>query len=451
MNGNKLIQVLSTLNKEEWISYRKYLLMYTSEDSDNYRVFAYLQRRKSKVGDLPELEEIRSKHFHNLSSKSILNILSRLYLWLEEWLVFYTLKNDKMESDLILVKQLNRRGLYNLADQKTKRLQKQITNENGLSIRKSRIQSDLYYYQYYSDNPIKNNPKENIFSKLFESTKTYNGEKIRLLETELYNKEKLDGADYTHLIDYKHKSELENYISILKDTVKNLDLEAFQQIKKLLLSETFERGSDIHIIITFYLQNLISRFYNITIDVTPKDINELYNYAIESGVLLNNGKLTVIRFNNLINSIAQSNTIEETRLFIHKWIPLVDTPNMAALKDLSESKNQYFHQNYSGISNAILLHNFTNLEERLISIGLVLISLYEDKDVDYDITLHYCNNMKRTIRRNKEKLNPITLKSSLNFIKILELLYKSRKRKLDVDIKNYHPVLFKSWVSQKIK
>lgn len=451
MNGNKLIQVLSTLNKEEWISYRKYLLMYTSEDSDNYRVFAYLQRRKSKVGDLPELEEIRSKHFHNLSSKSILNILSRLYLWLEEWLVFYTLKNDKMESDLILVKQLNRRGLYNLADQKTKRLQKQITNENGLSIRKSRIQSDLYYYQYYSDNPIKNNPKENIFSKLFESTKTYNGEKIRLLETELYNKEKLDGADYTHLIDYKHKSELENYISILKDTVKNLDLEAFQQIKKLLLSETFERGSDIHIIITFYLQNLISRFYNITIDVTPKDINELYSYAIESGVLLNNGKLTVIRFNNLINSIAQSNTIEETRLFIHKWIPLVDTPNMAALKDLSEAKNQYFHQNYSGISNAILLHNFTNLEERLISIGLVLISLYEDKDVDYDITLHYCNNMKRTIRRNKEKLNPITLKSSLNFIKILELLYKSRKRKLDVDIKNYHPVLFKSWVSQKIK
>ena len=73
MNGNKLIQVLSSLNKEEWIAYRKYLLMHTTEDSDNYRVFAYLQKRKDKLENLPELEEIRSKHFITLNSKSILN------------------------------------------------------------------------------------------------------------------------------------------------------------------------------------------------------------------------------------------------------------------------------------------------------------------------------------------------------------------------------------------
>lgn len=370
MNGSKLIQILSTLNKEEWISYRKYLLMYTSEDSDNYRVFAYLQRRKSKMQYLPELEDIRSKHFHNLSSKSILNILSRLYIWLEEWLVFYSMKNDKMESDLLLVKLLNRRGLYNLADQKTKRLQKQINIASGLSIKNSRIQSDLYYYQYYSDNPIKSDNKKSIFSRMFESTTIYNREKLELLKTELYNREKLDGTDYSNLIDDNHKSQLEQYISILKETVKNFDLQSFQRIKNILLSEKFERGSDVHVITTFYLQNLISRFYNITNDVKPEDINELYSYAIESGVLLNNGKLTVIRFNNLINSIAQSNTIEDTRNFINKWILLVDTPNMEALRDLSEAKNQYFHQNYTGISNTLLTHNFINLEERLISIGL---------------------------------------------------------------------------------
>ncbi len=451
MNGNKLIQIISTFNKEEWISYRKYLLMYNSEESDNYKVFAYLQKRKNTLQDLPQLEVIKNKHFKNVSTKSLLNIISRLYLFLEEWLVYYSIKKDRMESNLILVKQLNRRGLYNLADQKTKRLQKQISQNNGLSINKSRVQSELYYYQYYSDNPIKNNAEEKILLKLFESTKIYHNEKKVLLETEFYNRKNLNDFDYKHLINQDHNSQLQKYISILGNAVKNYDLESFQEIKTLLIAGKFERGSDIHFIVTFYLQNLISRLYNMTVGITAKDINELYSYAIESGVLLQNGKLPVLRFNNLINSIALSNSTEETAEFINRWVSIVDHPNIEGIRDLSEAKNQYFHQNYNQISNAILFHNYTDTEQKLMSLGLVLISLYEDKNVDYDITISYCSNMKRTLKRNKEKFNTYIFKSFMNFIKIIELLNKSRANYAEVEIKDYHPIFFKTWVLHKIK
>lgn len=451
MNGNKLIQALSTFNKEEWISYRRYLLMNTSEESDNYRIFVFLQKRKKKLIDIAELDEIRKKHFSNLSTKSILNILSRLYIWLEDWLVYYSISNDQMESDLLLVKELNRRGLYNLADQKTKQLQKQISKTSEISIKKSRIQSQLYYYQYYSDNPIKRNTEDDMFPTLYYSTKQYHQEKEILLKTELYNRQNVYNTDYLYLFGPDKKSQLYDSLSLLSDTVKNYDLNSFQQIKAELLSGKFQKGSDTHTVITFYLQNLISRFYNITNGVKAADIYELYSYAIESGVLLSKGKLTVVRFNNLINSIAQTNTIVETNSFINRWISLVDTANPKALKDLSEAKNHYFHKNYPEISNVILFHNYPDLEQKLMALGLILISLYEDKNIDYDIAINYCTNMKRTITRNKKRIGPTLLKSYFNFIKILELLNKTRKSVLDVNINDYHPILFKSWVIQKIK
>jgi len=323
--------------------------------------------------------------------------------------------------------------LYNLATQKSKQLQKKINSEKGLSINLSRVQSRLHYYQYYSDNPIKNNIEDDVFPKLCNSSLQYQLELQKLLEVELYNRQKIYGTDYSRLINFNVDSTLIHSLDLLQKSV------------------TVEHLSDTHIIITYYIQNLISRFYNITNEVLPKDIHEMYSYAIESGVLLDNGTLSVVRFDNLVNSIAQMSTVDETSEFINQWIDVIDVKNREALLDLSEAKNQYFHNNYAQISNTILYHNYTNHFHKLLATGLILISLYEDKKVDYDIAVNYCNNMKRFLQRSKSKFRPGYIKSVKNFIKILELLNKTRKDYLEVDINDYHPIYFKNWVISKIK
>lgn len=451
MNGNKLIQALITLEKDEWIAFRKYLLMHTSIESDNYKIFAYLQKRKEKLDALPEIEILRKKYFPDLSQKSILNVFSRLYLWLEDWLVYYTMKKDKMKSDLLLVKQLNRRGLYNLADQKAKQLHKQLANQEGLSITLSRIKSELYYNQYYSDNPIKHDVHDDLFPKLFNSTKRYHSEIENLLEAELCNRQVVHNKDYSKLLSEPIKSDLNQSLLLLFDALEKYDLHSFQKIKRELYSGKFVQGSDVQIIITYYLLNLVSRLYNINSEIKATDIADVYSYAIESGVLLSNGKIPTTRFNNLISTIAQSSTLEETSTFINKWIYFVDTNNIKAYKDLSEARNLYFHQRYVDIPNSILLHSYSNPEDKLLALGFTLISLFEDKKIDYDIAFDYSINMKRTIKRNKKKLNQTFMKSCLNFIRIIDLLYSNRKKKVEININDYHPLFFKDWIIQKIK
>ena len=451
MIGTKLIQALISFNKEEWISFRKYLLMYISEDSDNYEVFSFLQKRKAKLEALREIEMIRVKHFPHLSQKSILNILSRLYLWLEDWMVYYTMQKDKLESDLLLVKQLNRRGLYNLADQKSKQLLKQISNGKGLSIAKSKIESELYYYQFYSDNPIKNNPHDDLFPKLVKSLKKYHLQKEKLIEAEIYNRQIIQNKDYSDLLDQENPSDLSQSLLTLSSALKKYDVNAFKEIKEELYSDKFVIGSDVHIIITYYLLNLVSRLYNIKSEIKSSDISEMYSYAIESGVLLSNGKIPTTRFNNLISTIAQTSTIEETSRFISTWIYFVDTNNTEAYKDLSEARNQYFHQRYKDISKYILVHTYSNPEDKILALGFTLISLFEDDKIDYDIVFDFSINMKRTLKRNERKLSKTFLKSGLNFIRIIDLLNVTLKKKVDINIDDYHPVLFKNWLLHKLK
>lgn len=451
MNGSKLVQALITLQKEEWSSFRKYLLMYTSEDSDNFEVFTFLQKRKEKLESLPNIQIIRKKHFSHLSQKSILNIISKLYLWLEEWLVYFTTKNDKMQSDLILVKQFNRRGLYNLADQKSRQLEKQLGNQKGLSIKKEKIKSELYYYEYYSDNPIKQDRHHDPFPKLFNAIKRYHQEKQTLLEAELFNRQIVMNKDYSKLLKTPPCSEITQSLLSLTNSLKNYDLDSFYTIKSQLFSGEFEQGSDVHIIVTYYMLNLVSRLYNIAPEIKANDISELYSYAIESGVLLSNAQLTTTRFNNLVNTIAQTSSINETSQFINKWIHFVDTDNLEGFKDLSEARNMYFHHRYADISNSILLHTYSNPEDKLMALAFTLISLFEDDTIDYDIVFDYSINMKRTIKRNAKKLNQTFYNSILNFTKIIDLLNTHEHKKVEIDINTYHPVFFKTWIIQKIQ
>ena len=49
-------------------------------------------------------------------------MLSQLFQWCEEWLIIDQLYKDKYLPDLTLLKALNRRGLFNLADQTARRI-----------------------------------------------------------------------------------------------------------------------------------------------------------------------------------------------------------------------------------------------------------------------------------------------------------------------------------------
>ena len=120
--SSKLINSLSTLSSKEWSSFRKFLLMNTRDDSDNFKIFKFIQLRKDGMDVLENLDTLRMKYFPKFTGKGFSNVMSRLQLWLEEWMVIEEMRSIKYEKELLLVKATNRRGLYDQADQTARKV-----------------------------------------------------------------------------------------------------------------------------------------------------------------------------------------------------------------------------------------------------------------------------------------------------------------------------------------
>jgi|GEM_PF-6802583 len=451
MNGNKLIQALSTLNKEEWISYRKYLLMYTSETSDNYKVFAYLQKRKTKLNELGEMEDIKQKHFKSLSSKSILNILSKLYLWLEEWLVYYSIKKDKMESNLILVKQLNRRGIYNLADQKAKQLQKQIDNEKGLSVNKSRIQSDLYYYQYYSDNPVKS--KKDILGKYARLLLESQTAQRLLVHGELINMEKRTGKYGTVIKDYnQHKDFIQNnkmnsILNSMNRLIESDSVEDFYNLKSLLLNNEFQKESDLEILVCMYLFKW--SFIMVSQQKVQNENNaiEIVNFGLENNLLNPGGQLSAVRFLDLTNSITKISTIEETKIFIETWAKNVNSENEDAMRTIALATSFVVKRDYDNIplQPTLLFYNDVNL--KFHSISIYIVSCFNQIPRDHDLIYSLLNILYRTLSRYKQQIPQNYYLSYINFIKATKLILEHKI----IDFNKHINIMHIAWIKSQIK
>jgi len=155
LRNPKFIQALSSFSKSDWLSFKKYLLFKVNEDSEHFKLFTLIQKRKDDLPNKEELDTMRTKYFKGKSVKIFSNMLSQLHQYCEEWLVDDQLYKDKYLPDLILLKAQNRRGLFNLADQTAKKLEKKLLSASKLDLAKSSALAELYHQQFYSDNPIK--------------------------------------------------------------------------------------------------------------------------------------------------------------------------------------------------------------------------------------------------------------------------------------------------------
>ena len=450
MNGNKLIQVLSSLTKEEWIAYRKYLLMHTSEESDNYKVFAYLQKRKDNLDQLKGIEEIRRKHFDSLSTKSMLNILSRLYLWLEECLIHQSIVEDEKECQLRLVKLYNRRGLYNLADQKARKLTKVLDSDTSLCIDKPWIKSQMKYYQYFSDNPIKE--KEDILRQLANQLIEAHAAQKLLVYNELTNINRRT-KNYSALverfdthIDLASTTPLNSTLLSLNRLIKNDSVEDFKHLKHLLLSGSYERQSDLEILLCMYLFSAAFDMIALYKSVEATSIIEIVNYGLENRLITAGGQLSAPRYMNLINAISKVNSIEDTITFIDQWAESVSGEDTESIKIFSLALCLTIKNRYDEIPLQPTLLYFKNIHLKFSSISLYLFTNFNYSRHNYEILYDTISILKRTLRRYKKELTKEYYEGYLNFTKVVSLLVEKKS----VNLKDYTPIMHKPWLSKQI-
>ena len=209
---NKLITVLTALDASEWKSLKKYLLRHTGKGSDNMTLIDYLYSKKSKLSEM-SLQDVHNSQFAIMSSKAVMNMFSRVFLWVEEWIAIEEMMSDQYESDLFRIKAYNKKGLYDLADQLSQKLQNKIQKDNLLDKNKTEALKTIAHYQYFSNNPVKSTQGVSLLQQLTENHLAFFKEESMALLLELHNFNNKRGE---FLI--KEVEDIDKLNSLIKDT-----------------------------------------------------------------------------------------------------------------------------------------------------------------------------------------------------------------------------------------
>ena len=279
-----------------------------------------------------------------------------------------------------------------------------------------------------------------------------------IYELELHNWGLLKQIDYSYHLDILHSvneklpdSALSEILLDLAKVVSQLDLEAFLKVKALLLNDTFEKNSELHTLITMYLINAGIKLWENGKYTNAQESARLIEYGLRSEVLMKSGKIPWRRFFNLIATLGKLKSFDWTQEFIERWYQNVETENLIYTKSLAEALNAFGFQKYELIIPLIRGIEFQDFIEKLRALGLEVIALYIDRKDNYNLLRNNISNFKRTLKRNEGKLSTPTIKSYVNFLKVLELLIQRDFRKITIHLEKYDALIYRGWLFTQVQ
>ena len=455
MKQSKLHIALSSISKSEWKSLRKYVIMESSESSDIYLLFQHLHTVLQSPNAPLDKEEIKQSLFPSMNEKSYLNLNSRLFLIFEEWLVWYDNKKDKYLSGVQLVKFYNRRGLFSLADKIYSKTLKSVQKINKASLHQNDHLHNLYKNHYFSENPVKENEGKDFLENLVTAFTNSYKEKAQLYLSELNNWGTLKQYDYAESIDtlsrsieYLPESNSSVVTKYIKDMAQNNDVQSLNKLSEMLLNNKILPGSDLEVFVTLYSirYSLILHHSN-----KIKDINlasKLYDYGLNSGILMNLGKLSTNKFLNIISVIIVYSEPEVVYSFISKWLHLIVANERNAAEILAKCYVKRKEEKYEDILQLIREAYLPSTSLVIRALAFQIKAFY--KIGEYDLAQNLINNLKRRTRKLKPKISGNRYISRLNFLHVMELLIKNEHTKIHININDYQHLHHKVWLSKQV-
>lgn len=446
------------LEKEEWVSFRKYILMYCTSSSDNYKLLSHFFSMRNKLTECTDLEDLKRPLFVHMTDKNFSNLMSKIFLWFEEWLVWYEQKKDRNASDIQLVKIYNRNGVFSLADKTYRRVEKSLTKKNLLDLRKNRDWYLLHHYHYFSDNQVKYRRGEEILASLVDYFLIQFKEMASIYAVELYNWGSIQKHDFSKeiklisqiaaLLDDTSTSDV---IHLIVKMVSTQDKEAFLKLGAVIYSNKIDPDSELFVIASMYLISYSLKLWSNKVIDDPQHVLNAYDFGIESGVLFRTGKIPFVRFIKIVTTLGHIKTSDKMYAFIDKWRHLVIEENQEAIQAMGYAQLKFFEEKYDEIIPLLLGKKYNTQWGKIYFGALELVSLYYDRKKNYTLLLNRINNFKRALRTFGIKRSETEYRSVLNFVKVMDLLVRRDFIKVTIKIEDYMPIIYNHWVTKEIK
>jgi len=384
--------------------------------------------------------------------------MSRVFLWFEEWLLWYENRKDKVTSSVELIKIYNRRGVFSLADKKYTYVEKQLLEADHISLSTHRHWYQMHFNHYFSDNPVKYERKEEILKSLTTYFLLQFKEQALLYIAELHNWSEIQSYDYTNqikvlsqMVDLVPDTRSSKVLSLVVRLVRDMDRSAFMQLKDMVLGDQLQEDSELHIIASLYMITFSLRLWNKNKISDPQLIFDVYDYGIASGVLLKTGKIPFIRFINLVSTLGFIKTASSTYAFVDRWKHLVGEESQEAITALAYAELRFYEGKLDDIIPLLIGKKFATEWGRLRASSLELVGLYADRKNNYALLVNRIKNFKRVLRTFGHKRSNLSYRSFYNFTKVLDLLVKREFIKVTIHLEKYSPIIFKQWLEKELE
>lgn len=449
MPNPKFIDIVKSLSDSEVTSLRKYLSGKFDKSQDAYVLFYHIVKYKEKENKVGKVEVIQKEVLPHLTVKSIANLLSDLYLHAEEWMVQMQINEESFTKDLYVLRWLNKKGIYNIADQVTNKLDGKIKGEKLLDIEVLQVKNELLYNKLIANNPSSFSLDPSTFDDLIDSYEELVSAQLLIYKSELINFGNLKNYSYqdsiskiNELTEQLKSTSLTQILKSLSELIESNKLKSLEFLISKLFNQKIKPKSELHFIVCSYCMSKALNMWSKGISKNKNLIPKLAKYILESGAYEMYGKIPLASFHNLINGIAPFSKLEEVNFLIEKFIDKVSTKNSDATISLAKAQNLFYHNKFDMLSRYCYRTDFETFNQKNMAQCLHTVCTFMNRNSEPEMFKKTLSLSFNFIKRNKQLMSKHAYDSLVNLYYFMDDWSKNKK---EINLDNIKPLRYRYW------
>jgi hypothetical protein len=440
--------LLSSFSAEDWIKCTKYLKA-RKLDSKELRLFKFLKNNQKKLdSDKVSIDNLKNSSLLGYNTKkNVQNIMSRLSLLIEDYMVMESFNQDQIEKEFRLFRCYNDRGLFSLANKKADSLIKLWQENSPIGRIYFEYILKIFHNQYFSNNPIKSDTKVMLVKKLFQAL-------LGLYEAnmELYNYAaksditiKLIDEDDLKNINLSTNYLNDSYFTLTKhlNNQDSLNTDSFEYLYSELLA-----NNQINIELKAIVFSHCEIYLRKKIQLSSKDdyglkLLDLYEYGVKSKILTYKDKIASVKFQNIIQIACYVKQFDWAESFQSNYGHLVAKEHVGENKLMTMVQVSFGKHEYDKVIGIILFNDFKVFLFK-VNCRWLLLSTYFITFDSIDFFESQLTNFTQFFYYNKSKLSNINFERSLNLAKIFRAYITKPNFSLEQVVSKYEHITFKT-------
>lgn len=466
MYSNKLVRLLGGITKQELRTFEKHLKCYHGNFKIAIALFDYLKVLHPKMDD-PKIQKTRVLEKISLldsqnPGKQILNEASRLYKWLEDFLLYERIKErgnpirERMLAEIFKEKQLYH--LFHLKVNRALSIYEEEVPRNNWEILEALYLQHLLYYSQLPEGLIIRDQEflRSIIGKLdlfYTSAKLQYGcemiNRTNLLRESssiwLWQAIKEDQDDT-----FGAKGVLLKGFRLAANVLERQQLEDYQALKSFYIDHHHLFSPEVQQILNGYLVNYAAKRIKQSDLDWVDEVFKWYDFGMASRLFFEHGLISSTRFINMVNVGCAQGKLQWAEGFIEEWHHYLPSEHGEVTRLVAQALVKFERGQFGDVLR--ILTNCKNknpfLELRIRT--LQLMSFVEEGE-DVNFILDYCKNFQAYLRRN-EIVSKDTIKGFLNFSIVLSKMLRKtgQEKQILAEVNSLKPIFCKRWLTGQL-